>query len=107
MAEKIEYKTESYNERRYGKPWIARVDFSQKAGGEFIWGTWVGDIGKEGVLVLEANEGDIVARGQKDFRNPKYSAPIWYQVVGVYLVKLSGKARAYELATTHALAERA
>ena len=77
----IQRETSSYNDRRYGKPWIARVDFSANHNGEFIWGAWIGDPGDSGLLEIEAEVGDIIARGQKDFRKPKNSAPDWYQVV--------------------------
>jgi hypothetical protein len=73
----IRIETASYNQRRYGKPWVARVDFSGSTKGEFFWGDWTGDHynGGEGVLTINANPGDIIARGQKDFRKPRNSAP--------------------------------
>lgn len=94
----IEQTTSSYNERRYSKPWIARVDFSQNPNGDFKWGNWVGDHsnGTEGILMIEASENDIVATGQKDFRKPKNSAPEWYFVDSVgNLMTLDSKADAY------------
>ncbi len=99
MATKIQIKTGSYNQRRYGKPWIAMVDFSKNPKGDFQWGDWVGDArnGEEGLLLLDVEEGDIVARGQKDFRKPRNSAPDYYQVRDGKLVGLSGKAEAYQL----------
>ena len=78
----IQRNTGSYNERRYGKPWIAKVDFSANPQGEFLWGQWIGDPGDAGMLEIQAEKGDIIARGQKDFRKPKNSVPDWYQVVG-------------------------
>jgi len=100
MATRITLKTESYNPRRYSKPWIAVVDFSNTPRGEFKWGSWVGDPGKgsEGLLVVEADEGDIVATGQKDFRRPMNSSPTYYQIRDGQLVELTGKAEAYQLA---------
>jgi len=97
---KIEIKTTSYNQLRYSKPWIAVVDFSQTPKGDYKWGDWVGDHkkGSAGLLVIDANDGDIIAQGQKDFRQPKNSAPIYYQVRNGELVELSGKAEAYQLA---------
>lgn len=96
----IEIKTSIYNQRRYSKPWIAVVDFTKTPKGEFRWGDWVGNhiTGSAGLLVIEANDGDIVAEGQKDFRQPRNSAPTYYQVRDGQLVKLSGKAEAYQLA---------
>ena len=97
---KIERKTSSYNQRRYSRPWIARVDFSKNPNGDFVWGDWVGDHsnGSDGMLVIEANPGDIIAKGQKDFRQPKNSAPDWYRVdeTGT-LTALEGKADAYRV----------
>jgi len=79
---KITIETSSYNERRYGKPWIAIVDFSASTKGDFDWGEWAGDHynGGEGVLEITAAPGDIIARGQKDNRKPKNSAPNFYFV---------------------------
>ena len=45
---KIEINTSSYNERRYGRPWIARVTFPA-AKGEFAFGEWVGQPGDPGL----------------------------------------------------------
>lgn len=79
---RITRETGSYNERRYGRPWIAKVTItSAKPGGEFLWGQWIGDSsnGGEGELILDNIEvGDIYARGQKDFRKPRNSAPDYY-----------------------------
>lgn len=77
----ITINTKSYNQRRMGKPWIARVNFTTPKG-DFIWGDWVGDHynGGEGVLSIDANPGDIIATGQKDNRQPKNSAPEFYVV---------------------------
>lgn len=76
----INRETASYNERRYGKPWIAKVDFSGGAKGNFVFGDWAGDHrnGGAGVLEIDAMPGDIIAVGQKDNRNPKNSAPHFY-----------------------------
>jgi hypothetical protein len=100
MTTKITIKTSSYNQRRYSKPWVAIVNFSQNPKGDFQWGSWVGDhnSGSEGLLVIEASEGDIIARGHKDFRQPKNSAPTYYQVRNGELFELTSKAEAYQLA---------
>ena len=63
---KVTIETSAYNPRRYGKPWIARVIFSASGEAEYIWGNWVGQDGDSGELIVKANPGDIVARGQKD-----------------------------------------
>lgn len=70
--------TSSYNDRRYSKPWIARVDFSKTAQGDFIFGNWIGDAGAPGELSINCQPGDVIATGQKDFRKPKNSAPDWF-----------------------------
>lgn len=80
---RLEISTGSYNDRRYGKPWIAKVSF-ETAKGSFVFGEWFGDVGEEGFLEIEAEPGDVIARGQKDFRKPINSAP------GYYLVKEGG-----------------
>lgn len=77
----IRKESQSYNERRYGKPWIARVDFSSDPKGAFIWGDWIGQPGEPGELSVEAKPGEIVAQGQKDNRQPRNSAPDWYIVL--------------------------
>lgn len=98
---RIEISTNPYNQRRCGKPWIARVDFSIDPRGEFKWGTWIGDAlnGSEGLLIIDAAEGDIIASGQKDHRQPRNSAPDYYQVVDGQLVPVATRAAAYKLAT--------
>lgn len=52
----IKIETSAYNERRYGKPWIATVDFSNDRQGTFKWGDWIGDSqnGGSGTLVIDA-----------------------------------------------------
>ncbi|MFH1569352.1 MAG: hypothetical protein ABIL09_15255 [Gemmatimonadota bacterium] len=93
---RIERSTGSYNERRYGRPYIAAVDFSKSAQGECRWGEWVGQAGCEGILILDANPGDIVMMGQKDGRNSRNSAPDYYRVAtDGSLVKMPSKAAAY------------
>lgn len=96
---KIQRETAPYNQRRYSRPWIARVDFSHDQNGEFHFGDWVGDHrnGSAGILVIEVETGDIIATGQKDFRQPKNSAPNWYYVSeSGDLVPLEGKREAYQ-----------
>lgn len=92
--------TPSYNQRRYSKPWIARLDFSVKSQGEYQWGEWIGShyTGSAGTLVINATEGDIVAEGQRDGRGSG-GYTIYYQVRNGELVKLADKAEAYKVAT--------
>lgn len=74
--------TESYNQRRYGKPWIARVDFSTNNKGDFHWGDFIGDYrnGSAGVLVVYAEPKDLVVVGQKDNRKLSSSTSDYYVV---------------------------
>jgi len=95
---KITVETDSYNERRYGKPWVAKVDFSN-AKGDFSFGDWTGDhcTGGEGILSLDTNPGDIVATGQKDNRKPRNSAPIFFVVLhDGSLENIGNKGEAYK-----------
>jgi len=98
MPYKIEVKTKYYTPKRYSVPWIARVDFSKSDKGEFVWGNWIGDagIGSDGLLVVDVENRDIVATGQKDSKG-KQTTVNYYQVQGKDLVLLSGKVEAYEL----------
>lgn len=91
--------TSSYNQRRYGRPWIAKVDFSSNPKGNFIWGNWTGDHynGGEGMLSIDADPGDIIATGQKDNRQPKNSAPDFHEVsIDGTLMYLGDKGDAYK-----------
>ncbi len=93
----IRIETSSYNEKRYGKPWIARVDFSTSKKGDFRFGSWTGQKGEEGILFLQANINDVVARGQKDNRNSRYNAPEFYFVnASGELEPLASKVAAYK-----------
>lgn len=62
-----------YNERRYSKPWIARIT-AWPVGGkpEMEFGGYLGNA-SGGEVEIMARPGDIIRYGQKDFRNPKYT----------------------------------
>lgn len=95
---KLEIDTPSYNQRRYGKPYIAKIDFSTGASGTPTWGEWCGRAGDPGLLILEAEVGDIIMQGQKDNRNQRYSTPDYYQLADDGSLKPTGtKASAYKL----------
>ncbi len=66
-------KTSEYNQKRYGKPWIAQCSYREKL--EFEFGKWLGYAGGDGRLELPCSPGDVIALGQKDFRNPGNSVP--------------------------------
>lgn len=94
---KIEKNTDSYNDRRYGRPYIAVVDFATSTQGECRWGDWIGQAGCEGILVIEAAAGEIVMIGQKDQRRPRDCSPNYFQVgVGGELIAMASKAAAYQ-----------
>jgi len=76
---KITQNTGSYNDRRYGKPWIAKISLEGN-NLKFHFGTWCGDPGDEGILILDGIEpGEFYAKGQKDFRQPRNSTPVCYR----------------------------
>jgi len=100
MSITITLKTNSFNARRYGKPWIALVTFGKDGKANYTWGNWLGTIdrgnGSDGELVITAAEGDIVADGHKDFRKGNSNIDYW-QVRNGELVHLDGgKAEAYK-----------
>lgn len=65
---KVSIDTDSYNEKRYGKPWIAKATFENNKM-VYSFGDWVGTHGFKGMLILDnVAVGDIIARGQKDNR---------------------------------------
>lgn len=68
--------TDRYNDRRYGKPWIARV-----VGKEFAWGEWEGRPGEAGKLRIDAEPGDLVAEGQKDLRKGRGGVNQYYMAM--------------------------
>ena len=74
----IKIETENYNEKRYGKPYIALCD--NESVKVIKWGDWFGTPGHQGDLTIEAEPGDIVMKGQKDYRNSKNSAPSYHIV---------------------------
>lgn len=64
----------SYNQRRYSRPWIARVSAWPVGGrAELAWGTYLGD-DTGGTVEIEASEGDVIRYGQKDNRGNGGSA---------------------------------
>ena len=97
----IKIETSNYNDRRYGKPWIARVDFTSGKP-DYQWGDWIGTPGYEGVLTIKATPGDIIARGQKDNRNPRNSAPSFFVVTpNGEIEPLGDKGNAYKYYLAH------
>jgi len=75
----VEIETKSYNEKRYGKPYIGIINFSNSSEGEISWGKFIGTEGYEGLLSIEAESGDVLIRGQKDNRGSN-SSPRYYRL---------------------------
>lgn len=74
----IRIPTEAYNERRHGKPWIARVVFTGDSRPDMDWGECVGGVrGAEGELRIKVDPGAVIRWGQKDHRRPDRS-PTWW-----------------------------
>ena len=99
---KLTIKTSPYNARRYSRPWIARVDFTDPKG-KFEFGQWTGQhfggTGSEGILHIEAEPGDVIAQGQKDGRgNNGHPGFAFVKPDGTLETGLS-KAKAYGLWT--------
>lgn len=61
--------TPSYNERRYGKPWMAILTTSTTK--DFSWLQWEGRFGCSGEFSFSAEPGTLLAYGQKDIRKGK------------------------------------
>lgn len=69
-----ESETGAYNDRRYGKPWCARVTHVDSRGKlVYEWGEWSGRYGSNGLLRVACKPGEIIAYGQKDNRKPNRS----------------------------------
>lgn len=74
----ITVETSPYNSRRYGKPWCAVIAFTSPSKSHFNFGEWSGADGESGDLYLNCKRTDVLAMGQKDYRNPKNSVPEFY-----------------------------
>lgn len=93
---KITKNTEIYNDRRWGKPWIARVTFDTMGNAEMAWGNWVGTPGEAGMLIVEALPGQIVACGQKDHRGNKTETSYYSVAADGSLSALENKLAAFK-----------
>ena len=70
MKVSIEF-PDPYNDRRYSKPWIARItEWPTGQNPSLEFGTFVGTY-MGGMCEIEANEGDILRFGQKDYRGSR------------------------------------
>jgi hypothetical protein len=71
----IERRFGSYNDRRYGKPWGARITFPDGIRPKYDFaGHWDGTS-----VVINAEAGEVLAFGQKDHRG-KHHENRWYIV---------------------------
>ncbi len=61
--------THAYNRKRYSSPWCAKVTFPDGPKAVYEFGQSSGDRGEAGVMRVPCRAGEIVAWGQKDFRN--------------------------------------
>jgi len=93
----ITTETATYNERRYGRPWIAAVEFADNGDSKFDFGNWTGSPGDKGVLTIIAATGTILAEGQRDHRT-KDAQYIKYYLVNPdgTLEELGNKCDAYK-----------
>jgi len=76
----INIETGRYNQRALGRPWIAKVDFAGGLDGGYDHGIWRGEHrkGSEGILIIEANPGEIIVIGQKYYYAPLSSSAVFY-----------------------------
>jgi len=80
----IQHEWHSYNPRRYGKPWAAKISFDgTKPVYEFT------GLYSNGILAFDAEPGEIVAMGQKDTRGGNTSND-WYVVTDAGISYLQG-----------------
>ncbi|MHA1874709.1 MAG: hypothetical protein ACTSVB_11405 [Candidatus Heimdallarchaeaceae archaeon] len=78
MRISIEYS--DYNRRRYSRPWIAKVVSWQPGKYPQVeWGEYYGD-DSGGECVIEAESGDIIRTGRKDYRRSDKSYSAWFIV---------------------------
>jgi hypothetical protein len=74
---RVTYDFGVYNDRRCGKPWIAKVtkwDIGKPP--EIEFGSYSGGYSR-GFVEIEADKGDVIFFGQKDNRNPRKSMKVF------------------------------
>lgn len=69
--------TNSYNERRYGKPWLG-IPQGKMLTKDFDFVPWDGRPGDSGIFEFEAIPGQIIAHGQKDLRKNRCGIEGYY-----------------------------
>lgn len=81
MEHRIIIKTDNYNERRWGKPWMAVITANDKGKTSYTFdGEFIGDHGYAGQVMMQVETGKIIAYGQKD-RRGNGTINNWYKVV--------------------------
>ncbi|MDR2054482.1 MAG: hypothetical protein LBQ10_01220 [Desulfovibrio sp.] len=92
----VSFEIGAYNHRRYSKPWGAIVTFDgPKPQYNFDAAAYLGD-DTGGRVIVQCRVGDIVARGQRDNRNPKYTENNWCIVEDGGKTRTVDKAEAYD-----------
>jgi len=86
MEVRVDYN--SYNSRRFSKPWISKVVYWQEGGKpQIVFGSYIGD-DMGGYVSISAEIGDIIRHGQKDNRQPKNNIYDWFMVANNGLAKI-------------------
>lgn len=76
---RIEY--DCYNARRHSRPWGAIITFADNGKPQYDFeAAWYDGSDRGGNVIITCKPGDIIATGQKDNRNPKYTRNNWYLV---------------------------
>jgi len=91
--------TDTYNERRYSSPWIAKVTFPSGAKPDYSFGDSTGRWGAAGLLRIECTPGEIIAWGQKDLRRPGNSEHTLLVMTASGEMRIVDKTEAFRLAT--------
>lgn len=61
------HETAAYNDRRYGRPWLGKLN-GKMLTKDYTFIAWDGRNGHGGIFEFDAEPGQIIAHGQKDFR---------------------------------------
>ena len=86
----------SYNNRRYSKPWAAKVTLDdQKRMKMNFCGLYTAKDGDAGDLKIDAQNGELIAFGQKDGRGNK--TKITYAIFENDSLKILEKTEAYKI----------
>lgn len=70
----------AYNQRRYSRPWIARIKAWPVGKSPVLEFGFYNGNADGGFTECEANPGDVIKAGQKDYRQPKNTENDFYLV---------------------------